>query len=85
MKWNNTLLKNGLSGALLLLCAACFDERDFDFDNLKFDDLNPTFHLPLLSDTLFVTDALKGDNIKFIDGQACFVYPVADVATPAAG
>ncbi|MDR0668178.1 MAG: hypothetical protein LBF90_06145 [Prevotellaceae bacterium] len=82
MKWNNTFLKNGLSGALLLLCAACFDKQDFDFDKLRFDDLNPTFHLPLLSDTLFVTDALKGDNIQFIDGQACFVYDVADVATP---
>ncbi|MDR1680175.1 MAG: hypothetical protein LBS12_00090 [Prevotellaceae bacterium] len=82
MKWFNTPLKNGTLAVLFLLCVACWDKRDWDFGKLNFENLNPTLHLPLLSDTLFVTDALEGDNIQFIDHLAYFVYDLGDIDMP---
>ncbi|MDR0728890.1 MAG: hypothetical protein LBF19_02030 [Prevotellaceae bacterium] len=84
MKWFYSGFKNRLLCTVFLLCIACYDEDDFKFDNLKFDNLNPTLHLPLLSDTLYVADALESDHIQFIDGLAYFVYDLGEIDMPGA-
>jgi hypothetical protein len=81
MKYFYSLLLGGCMGCLLL--ASCFDEKDFDFDQLKYDNLNPVFHLPFFTDTLRLTDAMKGDHFRFDDnGQAYFVFDLGDFTMP---
>ncbi|MDR1405774.1 MAG: hypothetical protein LBI89_01040, partial [Prevotellaceae bacterium] len=80
MKSFYKFLLAGILGGTLLV--ACFDADDFDFDKLTYDNLNPQFHLPLLSDTLYISDAIEGDNLRFIDGQGCLVFDVGNVEMP---
>ncbi|MDR2361473.1 MAG: hypothetical protein LBD91_01955 [Prevotellaceae bacterium] len=82
MKWFYKHLTNGLLYTTTLLCIACYDENDFKFENLQYDNLHPTLHLPLLSDTLSITDALDGGNIQFIDALAYFVYDLGEINMP---
>ncbi len=63
-----------------LLATSCFDAKDFDFDKLSLDNLNPTLYLPLLSDTIEV-DAIS-EEIQFINGQAYFMFDIDDIEMP---
>jgi hypothetical protein len=72
---------SGCAG-IALLFVSCFDEKDFDFDKLNYDNLHPAFHLPLLSDTLRITDAIDGENLQFINGQGYFVFDVGNIDMP---
>ncbi|MDR0581499.1 MAG: hypothetical protein LBG31_00900 [Prevotellaceae bacterium] len=74
------LLGGAMAGGLFV---SCFDARDFDFDKLNYDNLHPQFHLPLLSDTLYITDAIDGDSFQFDDnGQGYFTFDVGDIEMP---
>jgi hypothetical protein len=50
---------------------------------LKYDNLNPQFHLPLLSDTLYISDAIDGNSLQYDDnGQGYFVFDIGEVEMP---
>ncbi|MDR2358924.1 MAG: hypothetical protein LBD87_03870, partial [Prevotellaceae bacterium] len=71
------LLGGAIAGGLFM---SCFDAKDFDFDKLEYDNLNPQFHLPLLLDTLYISDAIDGNSLQFDDkGQGYFVFDVGEV------
>lgn len=61
---------------------SCFDAKDFDLDKLNYDNLQPQFHLPLLSDTLYISDAFDGDNLEFSGGQGYLVFDAGHIEMP---
>jgi hypothetical protein len=71
-----------LSGVVTALCASCFDAKDFDFDKFNYDNLHPQLHLPLLSDTLYISEVMEGDGFQFINGQGYFVFDAGKIDMP---
>ncbi len=68
-----------LSVFLLVSAVACFDKKDFAFDKFSTSNIEPTLHIPLFRDSIFLA---AGTNIKYEGDLAALYFPVSNIALP---